>query len=323
MLLNAENLFLLFDQKPTPESLPSQEAQWKRLSTSTYDNKTLKKTKALAQIIQEINPDLILLCEVGGLESLDNFNELFLQSQYSTALLEGNSDRNIDVGYLVKKNLPFYFDLISNKNRPINFLYSHERLSEQTLPSHKFSRDFAKLKLFKKNSSDPFLIILLAHLKSRLDYEGIDPGGFQRRRAELATCIEIYKEIAIKYPKSAIVVAGDFNGNASRHQTDEEFRKLYLDTDLEDVLEIEQIPLQSRVTYYQIRHSGKVDGRQIDYCFLSSRVKPFLKAKSAFVYRYKYDSGFEIDTPQSVDAKLNLPSDHYPVVFELVGLPFW
>ena len=45
MLLNAENLFLLFDKKPDASVLnQADEAQWQKLSSSVYENKSLKKS---------------------------------------------------------------------------------------------------------------------------------------------------------------------------------------------------------------------------------------------------------------------------------------
>jgi endonuclease/exonuclease/phosphatase family metal-dependent hydrolase len=322
-LLNAENLFLLFDHPATSDLLKLTETQWQRLSSSIFPNKPLKKCLALAKTFQEINPDIILLCEVGGAESLKNFNSLFLNSAYSEALIEGNSDRHIDVGYLVRKNLAFFFDLLSNKNRALNFLYPHERNPSLHLPSHKFSRDALELKLFRKDKEDPFLLILLTHLKSRLDQHGFDPQGFERRGAELNTLLNIYSEQTQKYPRTPILVAGDFNGQAGRPQPDEEFKPIYSNTDLEDVLEIAQIPTESRATYYQIRNSNKNEGRQIDFCFFSEKLKPFLKAHSTSVVRYKDEQGNEIPRPQSLDEKFALPSDHYPIVFELENLGVW
>jgi hypothetical protein len=107
-LINAENLFLLFDGDAHPDPLKLTEAEWQKLSTSVYENKSLRKSQALARSLLEINADIIMLCEVGGLESLKNFNQLFLGGAYSPCLLEGNSDRNIDVGFMVRKSLNFY-----------------------------------------------------------------------------------------------------------------------------------------------------------------------------------------------------------------------
>lgn len=327
-LLNAENLFLLFDDPQSPEVTKTVEEHWQRLTTSTYENKVLRKTRDLARTVMDIRPDILMLCEVGGLESLTNFNELFLNSQYSPVLIEGNSDRNIDVGFLIKKEQPFYFDLFSNKNRPINYLYPHERQSLASgqpvkATSHRFSRDVVELKLFQKDRDNPFLIILLTHLKSRLDRDRIDPGGFERRQAELKTLLEIYQELEKSHPRAMKLVCGDFNGNAAALNTDEEFRPIYQSTGLRDVLDLSGVPLDRRATFYNVGRGQKAEGRQIDYAFFAPSLVPFLKKNSALVYRYKDEFGFEIDPPQNLDAKLNLPSDHYPLVFELEHLQCW
>lgn len=330
LLLNAENLFLLSDQPITEDHLKLDQVQWNRLSTSIYENKPLAKAKALGQIILSENPDLVLLCEVGGLESLQNFNRLFLNDQYSPALIEGNSNRNIDVGFLIRKNIGFYFDIITNKNRPINFLYSHEKQSlEAGYPlkkavggSHRFSRDVAELHLFQQDREKPFLIFLLTHLKSRLDPEGIDPFGFERRQAELHTLLEIYKELEAKFQGQVpIAVAGDLNGNASRFETDPEFKEIYTDTQLKDVCELAQFSLENSPTYYQVGRSSKVEGRQLDYCFLSPLLASLLDPASVQIYRYKDHLGQNFDPPTTLEAKMNLPSDHYPLVFSLRNIP--
>lgn len=319
-LLNAENLFLLFDSPPSKDSLKMDEAQWQKLSTSVYENKSLEKLKALAKSLLDINADIFMLCEVGGPESLKNFNELFLDSRYSTALMEGNSDRSIDVGFLVRKDLSFYFDLSSNKNRPIHFVYPHERALSPP-PVYKFSRDVAELKCFTKDAEDPFLILLLTHLKSRRDPEKKDPNGFERRKAELKTLIEIEQEIEKKYPQVPLIMAGDFNGNAGSENPDDEFKLIYENTSLKDILELQQVNANERPTYYQVKPLGKTEGRQIDFCFMTPLAAQFLRPQSCAVYRYKDEYGFKIDIPQNLDAKLQLPSDHYPLVFELEGLP--
>ena len=321
--LNAENLFLLFDRPAKPEMTKADETEWQSLSTSIFPNKPLKKVKELAAVIQDINADIVMLCEVGGPESLMNFNQLFLNQAYSPIAIEGNSDRNIDVGFLIKKNSPFYFDLASNKNRLINFLYPNERNLAPgaiKITSHKFSRDVAELRLFKKARDNPFMVLLLTHLKSPLDPERRDPMGSQRRHAELKTLLEIYKEVEALHPDCPVVIAGDFNGNASRVGTDAEFESVYQATHLQDILELQTKPVAERATYYQVRTGGRVEGKQIDYCFLSSRAASYLKPGSAQVYRYKDEFGFAIDIPQTIDAKLNLPSDHYPLVFELENI---
>jgi endonuclease/exonuclease/phosphatase family metal-dependent hydrolase len=329
--LNAENLFLMFDEVPTPEALKLEEHKWQRLSSSVIENKPLQKCLALAKTLKDINADIFMLCEVGGFESLKNFNDLFLGGTYSPVLTEGNSNRNIDVGFLVRKNLGFYFDLQTNKHRLINYLYPHERQSIQhnypvstvkpPFLSHKFSRDVAELRLFEKDVNKPFLGILLTHLKSRLDPEGIDPGGFERRQAELKTLIGIYQEFVQKHPEVPLIVAGDFNGNATFANPDEEFKPLYEHTQLRDILEISGVAVESRSTFYQVRNTSRTEGRQIDFCFLTPGAAKYLKEKSSSVYRYKDEFGMDLGVPMTLDAKMRLPSDHYPLVFELAAVP--
>jgi exonuclease III len=324
-LLNAENLFLLFDQPPQSSFLKMEERQWAKLSTSVYPNKDLRKTTELARTLNSIDADIVMLAEVGGLESLKNFNRMFLNSKYSEILVEGNSDRNIDVGFLIKKPAEFYFDLLSHKNRDLKFLYPHEKLSlDTTYPPtavvHRFSRDCAELRLFKSDINHPMMIILLTHLKSPLDPERIDPHGSERRSAELKACVEIYNELRVEFPECPIMLCGDFNGNASRNDTDKEFAPIYLETDLEDVLELAKVDLEKRYTYLQIRQSQKTDRRQIDYCFLSKKLHPLVVARSAEVFLYKDEFGSDLLRPTTLEQKLSLPSDHYPIVFTLENL---
>lgn len=319
----------MFDEK-TELDLPNiSEVQWRRLSSSIYENKSLQKCRDTGRALLEINPDIIMMCEVGGAESLNNFNRHFLNDAYSACLIEGNSDRNIDVGFLIRRGLPFYFDLSSNKHRLINYLYPHERQSlnagypvkgGKVTTSHRFSRDVAELKLFTQDKDKPFMIILLTHLKSRLDPENIDPNGFERRQAELKTMLEIYKELEAKHPNIPILMAGDFNGNATKTNTDQEFLEIYSGTTLLDVLEISGLPQEQRATFYHVRSGARTDGRQIDFAFLPPLVRQHLKEGSAFVYRYKDERGIEIGMPINMDMKSRLPSDHYPLVFELENL---
>lgn len=328
-LLNAENLFLMFDSEPHKDLLKLSETQWQRSSSSVYENKSLKKSNDIAKALMDINADIIMLCEVGGYESLKNFNHLFMNELYSPVLVEGNSDRNIDVGFLIRKNSPYYFDLLSNKHRPINYLYPHERQSlahgypvkgGKITTSHKFSRDVVELRLFMKDKEKPFMIILLTHLKSRLDPERIDPNGFERRQAELRTLLEIYKELEAVHPQVPVMIAGDFNGNASPIGTDEEFKDIYSTTQLKDVFEVAQLTAEKRATFYQVKSNSRTEGRQIDFVFLSPLLQQHLKVNSALVYRYKDEFGMEHGVPHNMEAKLRLPSDHYPIVFEIENI---
>lgn len=324
-LYNLENLFLLFDH-PIPENFKTlSEANWQKLSSSIYDNKPLAKCLQIAKIIEDKNPDILMFCEVGGFESLKNFNTLFLQEKYSPVLVEGNSNRNIDVGYLIKKEQPYFFNFASNRKRPLHFLYPHEITSQNhgfkiKAASQFFSRDCAELHLFKSTPDKPFLILLLTHLKSRLDPERIDPGGAERRAAELKAVVSIYKELEAQHPKTPILVCGDLNGFAGKPNTDAEFLPLYDQTDLQDVFEVAGLSTDKRTTFCQIKNGGKTEGKQIDYCFIPKTIWNNLKISDCHVHFYTDHLGLPMDPPTTMEMKSNLPSDHYPVFFTLENL---
>lgn len=307
-LLNAENLFLLSDRPLRPSDVLKSEAEWQSLSTSIYPNKSIYKCTQIAKLILSESPDVVMLCEVGGAESLDHFNQLFLNGAYSSALLEGNSDRNIDVGFLIKKNLPLYFSIATNKNRTINGL------------GEKFSRDVAELSLFTKDINSPEILVLLTHLKSRLDPEGKDPRGTNRRSAELRTLLQIYQERLQKFPNTPILVAGDLNGNASKDLTDPEFASIYTDSDLQDVCSLAGLSTSESATFFQVGRRG-TEGRQLDYCFLSQKWVSRLDLKSVRILSYLSPNGLPLDPPSSMAEKDILPSDHYPLVFQLKPIP--
>lgn len=320
VLLNAENLFLLLDAPLPPDFETFSEAEWQQHSSSVYQNKPLNKLLKLKKYLLEMNADLILLTEVGGEESLRNFNQYFLNNDYRVALIEGNSDRSIDVGYLIHKRVTTHFNLVSNKDRPINFWYAHER-NQPDQPSHRFSRDAAELHFFDRDMDQPCFIFILTHLKSPLDPEGIDPLGTARREAELKALVEIYKNLHQQFPNTPMAVCGDLNGNATRLNTDKEFFEIYRSTDLEDVLELAQKPMEERYTFYPLKSGTLLPGRQIDFALLSNKAKAFLDHSSCSVFRYEINARGRPLGPVTYEEKLALPSDHYPLFFELKGIP--
>ncbi|MAV92360.1 MAG: hypothetical protein CL676_13155 [Bdellovibrionaceae bacterium] len=318
MQLNAENLFLFLDEELPAnwQSLP--EKQWQNLSRASVSNKSLEKLKRLASTILEEKPHVVGLNEVGGEESIQNFSKLFLEDLYDAYLVEGNSDRGIDVGYLVLKSWGKKFELTSYKDRPINFLYPHEKAASSAKTSHMFSRDCAELKIFAgEDHKDPEMILFLVHLKSKLDPEGIDPFGNLRRGAEVQTLLEIYKESKEKHPGVPKAVLGDFNGVAREDGHEMEFQGIYQESDLKNALELAKIEGEFYATQVQFSRMGQRTLLQFDYIFLSEELHHRLVVEETFVYRYRNEMGIHSSLPTNFDEKLALPSDHYPVVVTL------
>lgn len=315
---NVENLFLFLDLYNGQDLSKITEAEWQKFSSSSTPNKSLYKTRALAAAIEDMAPDILMLNEVGGLDSINNFNEHFLRSQYTVYLKEGNSRRGIDVGYLIRKGLPSKPLLITHRDRPIQFLYPHENQTPSGGKSHYFSRDVAELRLFDPGQNSPRLVVLLTHLKSKLDTERIDPEGRLRRAAELRTLSEIYNEVKKELDgKAPIIVAGDFNGIASPNNTEPEFHPLYDSTDLLEVFETLQKPKEERYTQVQISPLLAPQYLQIDYIFASPHLRDRIVRDETFVYRFRDHLGQVIPPPRNLDERSQLPSDHYPVVLTI------
>jgi endonuclease/exonuclease/phosphatase family metal-dependent hydrolase len=310
---------MYLDQHSGQDVTKITEAEWQKLSSSTTQNKPLRKTLELAKVIAELDPDILMLNEVGGPESLENFNQHFLGSRYRVQLKEGNSNRGIDVGYLIRKDLPFRELLITHRDRPLHFLYPHETQTPAGGKSHYFSRDVAELRLFGEQENTPRLVILLTHLKSKLDADRVDFEGKLRRAAELKALVEIYSEVREELGQSVpLVVAGDFNGIASPHGTEPEFAPLHAETDLQDVLEIAQIELPSRCTQVQITPGGKQVLLQLDYIFVSKNLRDKVVATATRVHHYTNELGHKAPLPRNLEERGLLPSDHYPVVTEIL-----
>jgi len=312
---NVENLFLFLDLYKGQDLRKVTEQEWQKLSSSNTQNKPLHKVWALAKVIEDIQPDILMLNEVGGIESLENFNKHFLGSRYKVLLKEGNSHRGIDVGYMVRANLIDKSILITHRDRPIHFLYPHESQTPSGGKSHYFSRDAAELRLFRPGENSPRLVILLTHLKSKLDPDGVDPEGKLRRAAELRTLIELYKELRHEIgPDVPVVIGGDFNGIASKTSTEPEFLSLHSDTDLIEVLELANTAPEERFTQVQVNPAGRQMFLQIDYIFLSKTLQSCLVENGTYVYYYKNELGHRQQWPKNLEERSKLPSDHYPVV---------
>jgi hypothetical protein len=324
---NVENLFILLDHYSGQDLSTVTEREWQRFSASTTPNKPIAQVRELARAIREMNPDLLMHCEVGGRESLANFSRHFLNDAYAAHLVEGNSDRGIDIGYLVKRSLPFTYDLISHKHRSIDFLYPHEKMSKDTgydhlrsarVQSHRFSRDVIELRIYENTDKPPVLILMQVHLKSQLDRSRIDPGGRDRRKAELEKLVKIYNEIEAEFEgETPIVVGGDFNGKAAWPTPDGEFEAIYRETDLRDCLDFAEVPHDERFTHQQIYNNRVGHNKQLDYLFISPKLASRINRDETWVFRFQDEHGKTQLIPRTFNEKRMLPSDHFPVILTL------
>lgn len=319
--LNAENLFLYLNQPKPYDWEQMSEKEWQSLSNASVRNKPLVHTLRLASTLLELDADLICINEVGGLESIQNFASLFLKDLYVPHLIEGNSDRGIDVGYLIKADLPLRAELRTHKDRPLGFLYPHELDPDSEIEisgrcrSHYFSRDCAELRLFPKDTSHLSLVVLCVHLKSKLDPNGIDPNGSLRREAEFNTLVDIYKDLQKEIGKDMpIAVVGDFNGVLAQKARDHEFTRLN-ETDLVSALDVAEIEGEPAATQLVFNKNGGTQHHQIDYVLCNSALRRHLVKENVKVWHYRNELGVPA-IPKTMEQRVLLPSDHFPVIAE-------
>jgi len=301
--LNTENLFLLATSKENSSTdIP--------LSPKSND-----KTTELAYAIKDMDPDILLLCEVGGRESLDLFNGAYLGDQYISTLIKGNSDRGIELGYLIHKRLNLKVQHFTHKNRKIGHSPDGEPLY--------FSRDLGELRFFDKadvENQKPKLVILHSHLKSKWDRTGLDPLGKKQRTLEVEGIIQVYQNLKTNFPKTPVIVAGDLNGLAHKENGEEEFQGLFTKTELLDVLEHLNLPQNLRTTFVHFEKDSPPIEQQLDYIFFSPELINSVDKENSGIYRFKNPDGTPRPTPQSTFERYALPSDHYPVVLTLNSL---
>ncbi len=235
---NAENFSLLLDRAYTRAELDAlDDAEYRGMNASIYNpNKDRAKIAEIARIILERDFDLVGLCEIGGMETLEAFNRLYLDGGYDCFLHEENSNRGIFVGALVKKG---------------RFPNARARSAGAD-----FSRNLLRLDLGAEGGDATVYVV---HLKSQ---RGEDR-GIDRRIDEI-------KRLAALVPSRRGVVMGDFNGIAIRGMHQFEFEPL-LDLPLADVLASAGVPPERRRTHYYFG-AGR-NFAQLDYIFCTHDIE--------------------------------------------------
>ena len=283
---NDENLSQLFPPK------------WQLMTTSFFPNKSLDSLFHIADLIQLLKVDIIMLVEVGGKESLENFNQYFLNNEFDIQLEESNSDRGIDLGYLIRKDLGVKTKLISHKDKVLS-------------NKKKFARGAFELQIFKDDSL--IHINFLCHLKSKLNLRRNDFEGRDQRAAEVNYLVELYQKRSSKYQDIPITISGDLNGIIYKEETEQELDPLISQTDLKDIFEHMDNPVEQRYTYCYFNRLNQVYPMQLDYFLISNKFVSMIDYKATQVLGFKspYIDTFKL--PSSLQDKNKLPSDHFPI----------
>jgi endonuclease/exonuclease/phosphatase family metal-dependent hydrolase len=273
--------------------------------------KPLAAASGIAEAIRESDPDIVVMEEVEGPDTAADFVRMYLRGAYDVYFIEGNDGRQLDVGFLVKKDLNVSVVEETHKDETWNDPTSQNQ--EKLL----FSRDLPALILRASGRNEPALIILGTHNKSKRN-RGRDKESNILRAAQYKGAQRIIEGYHSQYGEDTpIILAGDFNTDTVNDPAIAPVKKVM--TDAFDLLP--QTPSdEERVTH--TFHGGKnapASKRQLD----AIMVNPALASAvvSAKVYRYKYSNGQTKPLPESWNQRNENPSDHFPVVIEVSTEP--
>jgi endonuclease/exonuclease/phosphatase family metal-dependent hydrolase len=291
LLWNLQDFFVFMDKYSGEDLDQLSEAKWQLLTTSFKTSKPLDKLLAIRDLINKISPDICLFTEVGGKDSLDNFNKYFLNEKFNVLHHQSNSDRGIDVGIYTNKKLT-----IEIKDK----FHNHKV----------FARGVHELQIKLNNNH---LHVLLTHLKSKLNLKGKDFEGRGQRELEVLKLCEIGQKILNK-ENTNLVISGDLNGIIGQGSNEYELDHFAKKLGLKDVFEYLNLPIFDRSTYIYYNKQGAGNLMQLDYALISKGLEANLNPNSKVL---DFCGNERTNFPKDYKEKLKHPSDHYPVYFEL------
>ncbi len=222
---------------------------WLELKTDSVDEKATRHT---AQVVSDLNADVIAAIEVEGRRALAEFSKDLLSGRngggYGHVMaIPGNDSRGINVG------------VMSREDYPITHIRSH--VDDTDAKGLIFGRDCAEY-TFATPAGTP-LLLLVCHFKSK-GY-GSDTGVKRRREADRVAAI--YTERSAQ-GFSYIAVAGDFNDTPDSQP----LASLVTGTDLREVSDYPDFDTGALPGYAGPRlvgTSGNGTPEKIDYILLS------------------------------------------------------
>ena len=256
--------------------------------------KKAKEVRALAKNIEMIKPDIIGFQEVGSANSLNELNDMLSNPFEYYGLLEGNSYRQINLGFL--SNYPF--TLTSHKNIhlknesgvQLNEFMSREDNNNNKLSPLCFQRD---LVLAEFNLSEKKLSIFNTHLKSRMSREWNTNSANDIRLAESLMANQIIKNYENNYKKRPVIVMGDLNHTSEDASIKPLLKNLQYSDPIFDEIVIKD---ENTSTYWSKK------GERIDYILLSALANTLHIEGSAMIHK----------SPTA-----RIASDHYAVSIDI------
>lgn len=290
--------------------VPDPHRHGKRNKVAEAKNKHDHQLREEAKVILEADLDVVVLQEVENVAALKEFNDRYLEGKYRAILIEGNDERGIDIGFLVKKDLPFDIEQRTHKDETWV-----DPLGDGS-PSKLFSRDLPALIVRAPGRSKPLFALLGTHYKSKRPRGPKDPESEVMRRAQVERTAEIVGRLRAEFGQDLpLMLAGDFNGAVNEESTYDSLKDG--GAGLTDALDLAQPALSKlqRVTHTYHPKGGAAHKAQMDGFFVSRSVRGLVT--EAKVYRYRDESGREKPLPETYAQRERNPSDHFPLLVTL------
>lgn len=284
---------------------------------SSFDQplKAPSKVAMIVELLNEIQPDIMFFCEMGGEDSLLKLKSQ-LNAEYDSFYTEGNSDRGIGISFLAKKSFANYRFLT----------HTHDLLPPITLDDkkspRKFSRDAAELWLCDELGT-PKLIIWGVHLKSGQDRQGNDWRGIRQRSAEVRGLVALVKLRQQQYPGIQQWLGGDFNGQLYGEKTDPEFEHLHVQLPKHrDILEHLELPQSERWSFaLNSKMQSSTNLIQLDYLLIPPQEIAPNPQETGFMHLWQR-LGVSAGWAKNASEKELWPSDHLPLLATWPQRPF-
>ncbi len=311
---NAENLFARFRFRGVRERYRKPGGTWgyryrphrpEEFRDLVKEGWTVDKTKfkrfsqqnrqLTAQVVRELNADILGLQEIEGMDMLKRFVTAFMPRQGYTykVVIDGNDPRLIDVALLSKY--------------PLAYIRTHQFERTPGGRSFVFSRDC--LEVGVQVSQHTILPVFVNHFKSMV---GGRAQTMARRKVQAEAVVRILKERFGQDPgRAPWVVLGDLNDYLPSAGLSPLIGQLWI----ENVLE--RLPEQERWTHY---YDGRREYKQLDYLLLSkalargnSKAVPNIERRGLPTRATRHPGPrFE-----GVGRREPKASDHCPVVIEI------
>lgn len=262
--------------------------------------KPLAQLEGIARVFKKHKPLLAFCVEIGSVKVLKDYDQEFLGNQYEEFSIEGNDPRGVDVGLLLRKDLPLDVEVQSHKN-----------LIDETTGQLVFSRDLPVYILREKGSDSPLLIVFGTHFKSQRSTDG-DPLGMRKRTLQAKAASLIIADYEQRYPGVPMILTGDFNNDVRRAAEFAPLRNIGLVDSFD--LAADTVPPQDRGTHFYFPRKGPSSVNQLDSIMLNKAAAQKVKVKSAKVLTHIDPQGNDYPPPKSYGERETRASDHLPIL---------